>query len=328
MHDFEEIFLKWKKQAGKKRFRTVYHGDSRTTAWRRNQQKKARKDSIRNVPKISSFFNSSLIRQRLDDDEDQEENQSQKAEDVVTETRDIMSIEDAIQALSEITNMTPNAKQAKSSATISKFDLIRYRAVMSYLKLQQNFKCIGKMKASREVSIALFPKRSVNGISRRIREWAQQYLENQSLPEHRQERHVKTKSLIEDEDVQAACRSWLRLQRSDSITALSFSKWVCENISLAARLPRPNSFSERTATSWLSHLNYRFGEYRKGLYFDGHERHVVSYCNSFFERMEVRLPFIATFEGDDMSTMVMPKIADDQKRIVVVTHDESFFLFS
>ena len=326
LNEFEDNVLKWNKKAEKKRFRAVYHGDSRTTAWRKNQKKKAREDSVKNVPKISSFFKSSLSSQVLVDDEDQEGSEYQEVEDMATETRDSMTIDDAILALTELTNITPNVKQAKRSVNISKFDLIRYMAIMSYLKLQQTDTSVGKMKASREVAVALFPKRGVSGTSRRIRRWAQQYLHAQTLPEHRQGRHVKTKSLIEDEDVKAACRSWLQSQHTDSITALYFSKWVCENLSLASRLPRPVSISERTATRWLGRLNYSFGEYRKGLYFDGHERpDVVAYRESFLKRMEDRLPFIATFEGDDMSTMVMPDIADDQKRIVVVTHDESCF---
>ena len=105
-----------------------------------------------------------------------------------------------------------------------------------------------------------------------------------------------------------------------------FSEIACENLSLASRLLLPVSILERTATRWLDRLNYSFGEYRKGLYSDGHERtDVVAYREYFFKRIEDRLPFIDTFEGDDMSTMVMPDIADDQKHIVVVTHDESCF---
>ena len=38
--------------------------------------------------------------------------------------------------------------------------------------------------------------------------------------------------------------------------------------------------------------------------------------------MKARLPFMATFEGDDMSVMKLPNLIVDQKRIVLVTHDE------
>jgi hypothetical protein len=326
VHELEENFLKWNEKAEKRRFRAVYHGDSRTTLCRRNKLKKAKEESLKNDPKIFSFFKKDVVGPDIDVEEDYERNECLLSEEMATEIRESMTIEDAILALTELTNVTSNAKQAKKSANVSKFDLIRYMAILSYLKLLQSDKTVGKMKASREVAASLFPKRKVNGTSRRIRQWAQQYLESQTLTEHRQGKHVKTKSLVEDEDVKAACRNWLQSQQTDSITALSFSNWVCENLWRVCELPRPVSISERTATRWLGRLNYRFREYRKGLYFDGHGRpDVVAYRESFLKRMESRLPFIATFEGDEMETMVMPDISDDQKRIVVVTHDESCF---
>jgi hypothetical protein len=326
LNDWEKNFLEWNAKAEKKKLRAVYNGDSRTTEWRRNKMKQAREASVKNVPKISSFFKKDDFSPVFDSEQGQKRNGCLFSEEMATEIHDSMTIEQAIFALTELTNITSNAKQAKKSANVSKFDLIRYMAILSYLKIQQCDKNVGKMKASRDVAAALFPKRKMNGTSRRIRQWAQQYLEFQTLSEHRQGKHVKTKSLIEDEDVKAACRSWLRSQQADSITALSFSKWVCENLWHVCELPRPVSISERTATRWLGRLNYRFREYRKGLYFDGHERaDVVAYRESFLTRMENRLPFIATFEGADMETMVIPEIPDDQKRIVVVTHDESCF---
>jgi hypothetical protein len=172
----------------------------------------------------------------------------------------------------------------------------------------------------------LFPKRGVDSTSRRIRHWAKQFLHNKALSDHQQGRHVKTRSLIEDEDVRSCCRSWLRDQRNDSITALSFSKWVPDQLHLDAQLPRQVSISERTAARWLNRLNYTFSRYGKGLYADGHERDdVVAYRNAFLERMAARLPFMASFEGDDMTVVRLPDLSNGGKRIVLVTHDESCF---
>ena len=157
-------------------------------------------------------------------------------------------------------------------------------------------------------------------------EYGQTVLKQQALSDHRQGKHAKIISLIDDELIRSCCLTWLRSQRNDLITALSFSKWVCEHLSLVAALPRPVSISERTAVRWLKRLHYKFGEYRKGLYCDGHEdEEIVKYRDLFLDRMKARLPFMATFEGDDMSVMKLPNLIGDQKRIVLVTHDESYF---
>ncbi|KAJ1328828.1 hypothetical protein BSLG_009915 [Batrachochytrium salamandrivorans] len=39
--------------------------------------------------------------------------------------------------------------------------------------------------------------------------------------------------------------------------------------------------------------------------------------------MNRRLPFMATYTGDDMMTVILPDLAAGSKQIVVITHDKS-----
>ncbi|KAJ1341741.1 hypothetical protein BSLG_003701 [Batrachochytrium salamandrivorans] len=146
------------------------------------------------------------------------------------------------------------------------------------------------------------------------------------LDDHQQGKHVKILSLIEEDNIQSSCRTWLRSQRNDMISALSFSKFITENIHVQLSLPWPIQISERTASKWMHRLNFDYKQYGKGLYKDGHERDdVVAYRTSFLDRMNRRLPFMATYTGDDMMTVILPNLAAGSKQIVVITHDESCF---
>ena len=76
---------------------------------------------------------------------------------------------------------------------------------------------------------------------------AEVFLATGKLPEHSQGKHIKTISLINDEGVQAACRSYLRSQKNDSITGLSFAKWVNEHLHMnpSTCLPSALNITER-----------------------------------------------------------------------------------
>jgi len=62
------------------------------------------------------------------------------------------------------------------------------------------------------------------------------------------------------------------------------------------------------------------------MYLDGHEqKDVIHYCKEFLERMKIREARMAMYGGDDMMVETLPKPMDGQKRLVLVTHDESCF---
>ncbi|KAH6565578.1 hypothetical protein BASA62_007177 [Batrachochytrium salamandrivorans] len=136
-----------------------------------------------------------------------------------------MSIADALVELSKFTSIRRNALQDAQMSSISKFDLLRYMAVEKFLVLQQPPHNFLKMAASRMVAEALYSKSGQDSMSRRIRRWAKYFLLEKKLDDHQQGKHVKILSLIEEDNIQSSCRTWLRSQRNDMISALSFSKF-------------------------------------------------------------------------------------------------------
>ena len=66
--------------------------------------------------------------------------------------------------------------------------------------------------------------------ARVVRYWAEFYAENLILPSIEHGHHVKTKSLIHDEDVRARCRAYLKSQKPDKRTVHAFKRWIHDNL--------------------------------------------------------------------------------------------------
>ena len=171
-----------------------------------------------------------------------------------------------------------------------------------------------------------FPKQSRQYTTRKIRQWAEFFLCNRDLPQHSQGRHIKTKSLIYDEDIASKCRLYLKSLINDSITGQTFAHWINNNLHIEAELPRPVAISNKTAVRWLHVLGMDYVKYSKGLYFDGHERSdVVSYREQFLNRMSHYERFFFKYEGDDMKNVIPPDLNAGERPRVLITHDESCF---
>jgi hypothetical protein len=107
---------------------------------------------------------------------------------------------------------------------LSKYDYIRCIAIHYYLLLIRD-RPFSKMESSLSVVASLFPssKGRNNHTARKLRDWAVFYIHHLKLPITQQGSHVKTKSLINEEDVQNQCLVWLRSQRPDSLSGRTFS---------------------------------------------------------------------------------------------------------
>lgn len=80
----------------------------------------------------------------------------------------------------------------------------------------------------------------------------------------------------------------------------------------------------RTARRWLRKLGFSFSEVKKDVYVDGHERpDVVEYRNDFLQRWATLKKKFAIFAED--GTWQRPQIPEDERPIILVTHDESIF---
>ena len=320
----EALVLKWKAGAKPKR-PAVYQNDSRTTKWRRSKLQAQREASVSEYRRITDFIPKT---QQPDDIEivsleanDQDSTSSD--ENSITDDSLGCSANEALSILSSMSTVSVNLVDERRLDKVSKYDYVRYMSLTRYFTLIQS----GKRKIESSIEAALlFPGKSLQFQARKIRKWAQHFLQTRRLLEHRQGKHIKTKSLIYEEDIAGHCRRFLKTQISDSLTARSFANWVNDNLHLMADLPRQLTISESTAIRWMHHLGMDYLRYSKGLYIDGHERpDVVTYRDAFLERMAEHSKYFFQYEGEDMNTVISPTLQSGKRPRVLVTHDESCF---
>ena len=310
----EDVVLKW--QAGAKPKRpAVYQKDSRTTKWRKSKMIAERTASVANCRRITDFLPKAPELGNFSDD-------SLSEEDCEVVPRSC-SIAEALSAVSKYCPVSVNQENERRLKSLSKYDYLRFLSLSRFFHLVNSGK--KKVEASLEAA-SLFPANSPGYQARSIRKWAQHFLETQSLPVHRQGTHIKTKSMIYDEDIARECRRHLKSQVNDSISAHSFADWIKNHLHLQVDLPRPVSISERTAIRWMHHLGMDYLRYSKGLYIDGHERSdVIEYRDAFLSRMSDHAKYFFRYDGDNMNIVTPPSLSSDQRPRILVTHDESCF---
>lgn len=316
----EKSILQWKEGAGK-HLRGAYTGTSRTSQWRKRKAEDAKLSSMSNAPKITHYFRPTDIR---------DQHILAEAPSAVRNVLDSassdqrLSVVEAIQKLSHVTDISHSRTEEQRLSTTTKFDFVRFLAIEAYLTLLT--KKIGKVAASTEVASTHFRHRNATSQGRRIRFWADFFLCHQKLPVYRQGCHVKTPSLIHDEDVRVACRTWLQSQNPDTICGASFANWVGSQLHEKLEMSNPIKISVPTAVRWMHDLGLRYTEFKPGVYTDGHEREdVVQYRELFLQRMDGYFRRTAKFVGDEMDTVIEPELADSERKLILVTHDESCF---
>lgn len=302
----ETSILQWREGAGK-RLRATYTGNSRTTEWRKKKAQEAKISCMSNAPKITQYFRPVKTPPTVS------EHQISGERTVLSEAEpEKLSVEEALQKLSLITDLSNSRVKEKSLNTMTKFDFVRYLAIENYLLLLK--KKSGKVIASIEVAASHFRHRKSSSQARRIRFWTDYFLVHQTLPVHRQGCHVKTRSLILDEDVRTACRSWLRSQVPDSVCGAAFANWLGSQLHLKLNLSNPVTVSVPTAVRWMHELGLRYNDFRRGVYYDGHEREdVVQYRELFLRRMERYQSRMAKFVDENLETVIEPDLNDSEK---------------
>jgi hypothetical protein len=233
---------------------------------------------------------------------------------------EVSRLEETLEVLKGITSSRSNAV-----AGYSTFEVLRLAAVQLYLRGILDGR--RKMEASRTAAQVLGPGKEGPNRCTMVRAWGKRFFDDGQLPPPVQGMHQKTVSMIDDEDVRSRSFEYLRSQPFGKVSPQNFRGYLNEEL-LPEITGSPSSVSIRTAQNWLHSLNFRFGEAKKGIYIDGHEREdVVKYRVEFLGRMEKWLPLMATFDEDSTGHMVMtlPNLSTEQKRHVLVVHDESIF---
>lgn len=296
------------------RSRAGYTGYSERTHWRRLAEKKRRTNQAQQNLKITAFFRP-------------EGHQPSEIEPqpITCAASSKLSVEDAIERLRQSTQNTPNTTQQRNlQKSANEWRFMCLLAIRQYF--QRLHEDIGKIRLSEEIAKYLFPDRSPVHHGRLIRIWADHYLHKGDLPTRQQGRHVKVRSLIDDDDVQRILRIYIRSESENALSSCAVAHWVKENLHEKLSLASPVIISEKTAQRWLAFLGLKYGRYRPGLYNDGHERpDVVKYRDNFLLRFEHYEKRMIQYEGEFMEKVVMPVLAPDERPLVLVTHDESCF---
>lgn len=211
----------------------------------------------------------------------------------------------------------------KNGRVLTALEYNERRAVYEYLMRLDNGH--GKIKASQEAANMVYisprPHRS-----KRIRSVANFYLNHKSFPLSHRGQHQKYKRLIDDEDIALKCQKWIRQESGlNGINSSQFKQYV-DNVILPECLGETRkSISIRTARRWLNSLGCQFEEYRKGMYFDGHEREdVVTYRSKFLEEMKDLERRMVRYEGETMEP-IPPVLGAGERELILVTHDECIF---
>jgi len=188
-------------------------------------------------------------------------------------------------------------------------------------------KGLGRIAASQEIARQWTDGAGVH-FARQVQFLARHYQLFEQLPasDHGGDRG---KSLLNDERVQTAARTYLLDQRVGEVTSAQFQRALNERILPSLRYQlKDNGLSVRTARRWLCKLGWRRLELKKGVYMDGHERpDVVEYRNAIF------LPLMASLErrmvqwvsrGSELER-VDPDLGPGKKQVIAVFQDESAF---
>ena len=142
----------------------------------------------------------------------------------------------------------------------------------------------------------------------------------------RQGLHYKTSSIITDEHVKTLFMIELRQMKDENRIPETFQK-LC-NESLFQKIPNaPSSISVSTSERWMKYLGYNPKLQQKGYYTDGHNRDdIVDYRdNVFLPRMLQYEKRMQEYSGKDMEVVIPPELLNGEKRVVLITHDESTF---
>ncbi|KZT56485.1 hypothetical protein CALCODRAFT_435718, partial [Calocera cornea HHB12733] len=209
--------------------------------------------------------------------------------------------------------------------------LQRLRTLCAYYNLRR--KKYGKIAAS-EVASESHGRAKVWG-GRLVRRWAAIYERTGTLPQSRRGRHIKTFSLLNDPDICAQLRAYLRSNKWSmnpgklaEYTANVMLPAECDKYtkSMVYREMPKGMCRYLQETRWMRREGFRYMSYKKAVYLDGHERpDVVEY------RQNVFLPTMAEFQPrmrEWMPGNVHEEIVKNPahgRPLVKVVHDESTF---
>jgi len=199
-----------------------YIGNSKRTQKRRKAD--ARRQAAKNGRTMLDYFSRTQVHNSAMDDED--ENDGCASEETASEPDD-QSVTDSESDTSEngcISNEELIAILERKAPGTSSKEQWRLEAVLQYLRLLKYEQ--STVKAS--LCIARQLERNAY-LARRIRHWARLLQNGQEIPPSMRGKHVKLKSLLDDEDVQHKILQYLRMSKFDFYLS-DFVNYVSNNV--------------------------------------------------------------------------------------------------
>jgi hypothetical protein len=247
------------------------------------------------------------------DEEDAWEDEFRETVKAQVEIRDWKLLRNQIKA---------DLKKQHSNLPLSQINQLMILRNFATLRL----KGVGRIGASEEIAQQWDEKSDGSGshFARRIRALARHYQIFEQLPVEHRGGSKNARSLLKDETIRAAARTWLTEQIIGSITPQNFAHGLNTKILPSLNITLKKPLCERTARRWLVKLGWSRTMLRKGVYMDGHEREdVVKYRETVFlpamkefERRMVR------FEGPELK-WVEPVLEPGERILITEFHDES-----
>jgi len=162
-----------------------------------------------------------------------------------------------------------------------------------------------------------------------IRKWHHEFYDgNGNLPESESGKHNRP-YVLNDENCRKKALSWLHsnaYKKEKSLTADIFTAWINTDLLPGADLPPgfPKSITPHTARRWLHSLGFSPTPYKKGTYYNGHERDdVKEYRRIYLRKPEILQSTPPICPGGETEETI--GAAGAEKRLVLLYHDESSF---
>ena len=242
------------------------------------------------------------------------------------------------------------SKKTTFQAGNTGLQLHRVRAIESHLKMVVN-RGRSFMEAS---SIAAESQGfSPSHGARLLRGWVRNWVNHRSLPQSNRGTHTKIASLLDDPAIKAELRMFVRKnkwsmnpekmrdfaaekarmvsdedieqrsQKMEKEVAGGLKQYIETDLCPRLRIRLQKPISINTARRWLQSEGFRYTTFKKGLYFDGHDRpDVVNYRQeSFLPEMEKYSERLVRYSPENPKIQ-LPLPNPDVRPLVLVAHDE------
>lgn len=248
--------------------RTFYTGSSRMTQDRRRKANEALEEDAKSCQRIDIMFKRQKTAKTTTPPIDLEpENPADDVAQQVDLKKPTPSVmEEAIAKLDAFLGRVKNASSEVGKAGSQIF--ARHAAVYRYLKYRHG--------GMRKIEAATMVVKGQAGsqtdyASRMVRELGEAYLATGSVPASRQGKHVKSETILSEEDVKKMCLAKLRTT-DPKFRKPQILKSFIESSVYPEVYGRPGTIAEETVRKYMLSWGFRQRQQSQNVYYDGHER--------------------------------------------------------